>query len=166
MNGTDKRRICILDAGPLIHLDQLGRLDLIHQLGTIFIPESVAHEAIRHRPAIGPKIEPYLVPDVGDLSERLVSAMQGIKLHIGETAALAWAEKFGADLFVSDDRLARAVATVLGYRSTGTLGVIRGSFLEGLTSKEDALVLLRAIPFRTSLHVRAGVLNAVIDGLR
>ena len=42
------RRICVLDAGPLIHLDELGRLDLLFRMGDLFIPESVAYETEKH----------------------------------------------------------------------------------------------------------------------
>jgi predicted nucleic acid-binding protein len=166
MSGSVKRRICILDAGPLIHLNQLGKLDLLFNLGSIFIPESVAYEAERHQPGIREIIAAFIVEDFDGFSERLASALLDFGIDAGEIAALAWAEKFGADLFVSDDGDARVVATNLGYESTGTLGVIRNAYIEAVLTKDAAVSLLRAIPVRTTLHVKASLLDDVIASLR
>jgi hypothetical protein len=39
----------VSDAVPLIHLDELGCLDLINSLGTLFIPQEVWEEVLNHR---------------------------------------------------------------------------------------------------------------------
>ena len=166
MSSIADSRICILDAGPLIHLDQLQALDLLFRMGKVFVPESVAWEAEKHRPGIRTKIEANIVEDVEKLSEALTAVLMDTKLHAGEIAALAWAEKFGADLFVSDDEDARVVATFLGYRSTGTLGVIRNACRNGGVPHSEAVNLLKAIPLQSSLHVKASLLAEVIASLR
>lgn len=165
MSATAEYRLCILDAGPLIHLDQIGALNLIFLMGTIFVPASVAWEAEKHRPGIRAKIEASIVEDVGGVSEKLAAALVDTQLHAGETAALAWAEKFGADLFVSDDDAARVVATFLGYESTGTLGVIKSAFGRGDVTRTEALRLLQATAMQSSLHIKATLLAEVIASL-
>jgi len=40
----------VADAGPLIHLDELGSLDLLADYASILVPEAVWHEVTRHRP--------------------------------------------------------------------------------------------------------------------
>lgn len=40
----------ICDAGPLIHLDELECLDLLADLGTVLVPDSVWREVARYRP--------------------------------------------------------------------------------------------------------------------
>lgn len=166
MSDSTERRICILDAGPIIHLDQMDAFDLIHSLGTVFIPESVVWEAEKYRPSIRAKLGSCIVEDVEDIGPKLASALQSTELQTGEVAALAWAEKFGADLFVSDDKSARVVATILGYESTGTLGVIRNAFHMGALKHGEAVALLRSIPVRSTLHVEASLLASVIRSLR
>lgn len=74
MSVTPTSRICILDAGPIIHLDELGALELMFKMGTISIPESVAYEAEMHRPGVRVKIAPHIVDDVEGFGPRLSAA--------------------------------------------------------------------------------------------
>ena len=50
------RRVCVLDAGPIIHLDQIDSLQLLHHLGKLVVPESVAWEAEKHQPGVSAKL--------------------------------------------------------------------------------------------------------------
>lgn len=52
-NGAcvDKTKsVVIADAGPVIHLDELGVLELLADFGKVIIPETVRLEVERHRP--------------------------------------------------------------------------------------------------------------------
>ena len=40
----------VCDAGPLIHLDELGCLDLLADFQTVLVPEQVWQEVETHRP--------------------------------------------------------------------------------------------------------------------
>jgi hypothetical protein len=42
--------VVVCDAGPLIHLDELGCLDLLADFGTVLVPEQVGREVEHHRP--------------------------------------------------------------------------------------------------------------------
>jgi hypothetical protein len=42
----------VVDAGPIIHLDELGCLDLLEGLGELSIPQAVWEEVRRHRPQL------------------------------------------------------------------------------------------------------------------
>ena len=166
MPNMASKRVCVVDAGPLIHLDELGALNLLFALGQIFIPESVAYEAEKHRRGITQKLEPHIVAEAESLSRHLGDLIQRFRLGVGEIAALAWVEAFGADLFVSDDTAAREAADVLGYASTGTLGVIANAADEGVISPVDAIGLLRTVPVRTTLFTTPALLEKVITTLR
>ncbi len=160
------RRVCVLDAGPLIHLDELERLDLLFRMGSLFIPESVAYEAEKHRSGITPKIQEYIVEEAATLSRNLSELIRESGLGTGESAALAWVEKLGADLFISDDKAARDAADDLGYESTGTLGVITDGAEAGAVTREEAIALVKSIPFRSTLFTTPTLLNTVLDSLR
>ena len=41
----------VCDAGPLIHLDELNCLDLLHDFNEVLIPDQVWKEVAHHRPA-------------------------------------------------------------------------------------------------------------------
>lgn len=42
--------VIVCDAGPIIHLDELGCLDLLADFFEVLIPETVCREVERHRP--------------------------------------------------------------------------------------------------------------------
>ena len=44
--------LVVLDAGPLIHLDELSCLYLLDDFATLLIPSIVWQESIRHRPQL------------------------------------------------------------------------------------------------------------------
>ena len=44
--------VAVLDAGPLIHLDELGRLNLLNDFKELLVPLTVLDEALKHRPAL------------------------------------------------------------------------------------------------------------------
>ena len=41
-------RVVVCDTGPLLHLSEIGRLDLLRMTGTVIIPPAVADELDRH----------------------------------------------------------------------------------------------------------------------
>ena len=166
MPNTGNKRVCVIDAGPIIHLDEIGALKLLFHLGEVFVPESVAYEAEKHRPGVSVKLGPHIVAEAESMSWRLVEIIKLHDLDLGESAALAWVEKFGADLFVSDDKAARAAADDMGYESTGTLGVITRAADERHIVIEEAVALLRSIPIRSTLFVTPALLEKVIATLR
>ena len=43
------RAVVVCDAGPLIHLDELGRLDLLNDFFQVVVPASVWQEVQSHR---------------------------------------------------------------------------------------------------------------------
>ena len=44
------RIVVVCDAGPLIHLDEVGCLDLLSDFQTLYVPRQVWIEVERHRP--------------------------------------------------------------------------------------------------------------------
>lgn len=42
-------RPVVCDAGPLIHLDQLGCLDLLSDFSVVLVPDAVWSEVLKHR---------------------------------------------------------------------------------------------------------------------
>jgi predicted nucleic acid-binding protein len=47
----DSPRIVVCDAGPLIHLDELGCFDLLSRFRDVLVPDAVWNEVARHRPS-------------------------------------------------------------------------------------------------------------------
>ena len=156
--------VCILDAGPLIHLDELGGAWLLAEMGTVFCPETVIEEAERHRPGVSSRVDfiNVVVP-----TNRIPESLNSIEgLHAGELAALAWAEEFDADIFLSDDLLAREAAGEMKIKVCGTVGVILQAARNGALPADDARELLGRIPTHSTLHLKRALLLSAIASLR
>ena len=160
-------RATVLDAGPVIHLDQLGCLDLLEGQGTIHLPATVEREILRHRPAASFSQITGLrrVPDPETLSPALASFTRSLDLHAGEMAALALLEQLRGDLFLCDDAAARLAAESLGYRVHGTIGLLLRAIRRGKRSTDQVRALLRELPVKSTLHISRTLLEEIIAQL-
>lgn len=120
--------IVVADAGPLIHLSLIGRIDLLPALyGRIVVPERVYREVVDQGEDLPGSAE-LRGADWIDLSSHspdnhLFRLLQA-QLDPGEAAAICLAQESRADLVLSDDRQARLAAERLGIRIKGTLGIL------------------------------------------
>ena len=157
-------RVVVSDAGPLIHLDELGCLGLLRDLGPIVLPQEVWAEATSHRPRLTLfDLSGVSVVDVvSEPSMRLVSLADSLDLDAGELAAITLIEGVAARLFLCDDAAARLAAESLGFAVRGTIGVLIRSIRAGVQTRQQVLDLLRELPERSSLHISRQLLTKVI----
>ena len=157
-------RVVVLDAGPLIHLDELGALALLDDYKELLVPDAVWNEVDRHRPALfattGLKVI-RVVPQ-RTCSPALLALSRLFPLHLGETQALQIATEHGADLLLTDDTAARLAAKQLNIPVHGTLGILLRAVRRRQLSAAEVATLLRKIPQRSTLHVKQSLLNEVI----
>ena len=168
MAGIDLS-LTVADAGPIIHLDELGCLDLLGDFGTLLIPREVSQEIARHRPLLTPGGIPGAgecpVDAVAITSPRLHSLIGSFRLDAGETAAFSLVEARRAGLFLCDDAAARLVAELMGFPVHGTIGVLARSIRRGTRSRGEILDILRRIPQACSLHISRGLLATVVASI-
>lgn len=109
--------ITVLDAGPIIYLDELGCLDLLEGLGTLKIPLAVWSEVRKHRPhhktSAIPEIE--VVHEEASVSPKLTILQKSLSLDVGEIQALALLQERRGTLFLCDDSSARLAGEALGF---------------------------------------------------
>lgn len=159
---TGPEAVC--DAGPVIHLDELGCIDLLTDFSALWIPQAVRKEIEFHRPG---------ALDLDSLAAEFVTAerpadaavetlIKALSLDRGEQAALSFAQSRPSCIFLTDDAAARLAAKTLGVRVHGTLGVLLRAARRGKRSRGDVLELLRTLPSRSSLHIRRSLLVSVI----
>ncbi len=138
----------IADASCLIVLANIERLELLHAVyGRLFTTPEVAAEFGEDLP---PWIELARVKDGGK--------QQVLQLQIdkGEASAIALAMEMPKSLLILDDLKARHIATRLGLRHTGTLGVVVKAKLNGhIGSIKPVLAAMQAANFRISREVEA-----------
>lgn len=154
----------VCDAGPLIHLDELGSLDLLADFRAVLVPEQVWKEVEHHRPdalaSYGPEFE--CVPVVLSEEPSFRALVRALVLDLGEQAALSLMALHPDAILLTDDAAARLAAKGLGYRVHGSIGVLPRAMRRQQRSRDEVLTLLRDISERSSLHLRAQLLQEII----
>jgi predicted nucleic acid-binding protein len=155
--------VVIADAGPLIHLDELSSLDLLADFGSIIVPNAVWCEVEHHRPQALQNTDVNLIrKNVTHFSSGVNALMPLYTLHLGEQEALHLCLEYNHSMLLTDDTAARLASKNMGVTVHGTLGVLVRAIRRKSRTKAEVLVLLRAIPTETTLHIRAALLAEVI----
>jgi predicted nucleic acid-binding protein len=154
--------LVVCDAGPVIHLDELGCIDLLSSFSRVLIPLVVWKEVERHRPraltlscfekTAARQPEP----------PQLETVAIALSLHTGEWEAIRVALEHPQSVLLTDDTAARLAAGNLGIRVHGTIGVLVRSMRKGIRTKQFILEALRSIPNSSSLHLKRSLLDSVI----
>lgn len=157
--------VAVADAGPLIHLDELGQLRFLTGFQSVLVPERVFGEAERHRPGIEARL-PGPVQRVhmkGGVPPALKAVGVALKLDRGELHALHLAISQGDPVtLLTDDLAARQAGKMLGLEVHGTIGLVVRSARLGLATLAEVVDILAAIPNRTTLHIKGDLLASVI----
>jgi predicted nucleic acid-binding protein len=156
--------LVVCDAGPVIHLDELGCIDLMEDFAEVLIPEAVWQEVRRHRPAITENLIRRLrrINPTAPPPPQLTVMAQVLSLHLGEWEALRLAWERRPCLFLTDDTAARLAAGNLGLSPHGTIGILVRAIRRNLRSKEDILGVLHSLTTKSTLHVKRSLLDSVI----
>jgi hypothetical protein len=126
--------ITIVDTSSLFYFYRVGLFELFNKLyGHITVPEAVKNE-LKEGQTQGedvPQLERY--PWVEIKSVSMPRYLQLIAdLGPGESEVLALATNHPSALVVLDDKLARRIADMQGFRLTGTAGVLLRAKRKGL----------------------------------
>lgn len=163
--GIETWPVAICDAGPLIHLDEIGCVDLLADFQALLIPEQVWAEVVRHRrSALESPILAFRCVSVAISAEAQFRAIvKSFALDVGEQAALSLMNDYPDAVLLTDDAAARLSAKALGLRTHGSLGVLLRSIRLGRRTQAEVLSILREIPIRSTLHIRATLLQEIIE---
>lgn len=156
----------VCNAGPLIHLDQLGCIDLLSDFSVVLVPDAVWAEVLKHRPTALP--QPFLTrkhpPQA--LDTKTAAWCKAFSLDAGEAGCLALLAGMHRAIFLTDDAAARLSGQQMGIEVHGTLGVLVRSVRIRKRTPQQVLQLLDEIPTRSSLHVDKALLSKVTARLR
>lgn len=160
----EKSKAAICDAGPLIHLDELGCLSLLEDFGRVIVPPVVWEEARKHRGA-GLILPCERLAATGTAPTEWEEVFRSLSLHRGEIEALRLAAVSPGCLLLTDDMAARLAAEKLGVSASGTVGVLVRAWRRGLRSKAEVLDLLGQLPERSTLHLKPSLLAKAISAV-
>jgi predicted nucleic acid-binding protein len=147
----------VSNAGPIIHLSWVDRLDLLEALfQEVLVPAAVRDEILPARRDVRgvPAIRSAFTSD--QLKVRAVTdrgAVAGLEsyLHRGEAEAIVLMRETAADLLLLDDKEARLHAQTQGLPISGTIGVLRMARELGLIQSVPSILNeLKRLGFRIS----------------
>ena len=154
--------VVVADAGPLIHLDELGSIELLADFKQVWVPDAIWCEVERHRPQALQRLPSVLIRKEVPNHTPVIDALASIyTLHMGEQEALTWC-LLQHGLLLTDDTAARLAAKSLGLEAHGTIGLLIRAVRRKLHTRNEVLQLLSDIPHRTTLHIRPSFLADVI----
>lgn len=119
--------IVVSNASAIINLAAVGQLDLLRQLyDKIAIPQAVYHEiaVVGVGQPGATEVQTLEWIETRQVVKRTLVASLQIELDKGEAEAIALAVELKAELLLLDERLGRAVASRLGLKFIGLLGVL------------------------------------------
>lgn len=117
-------KIIICDTGPILHLKEIGLLDLLQKAGKIIIPRGVDIElseiglSWKDQKPIWISVERLTLTENSKANVLYSSGL----LDFGEAEAIVLAQHLKADWFLTDDTSARTFANIIGLEVHGTLG--------------------------------------------
>ena len=154
----------ICDAGPIIHLDEINCLNLLHDFEEIILPLSVEREIAVHRPSAltASSLTVKRPAESLDIGEKLHALCQIFSLDAGETESLVLMESHPTAIFLTDDAAARLVADQMKFEVHGTIGILLRSIRRAQKKPEEVLQILADIPKTSSLHIKHSLLNEIL----
>jgi len=158
-------RIVVSDAGPLIHLDEVGCLNLLADFAQVLVPDAVWLEVARHRPSAlqCPGI-PLSQTSHGEvISAELEELARLFALHPGEVQALHIAAQRRVEFLLTDDAAARLAARHVGIPVHGTLGILLRAIRRGQRTASEVGIVLRSLPSASSLHLKRSLLDEIVQ---
>ena len=166
MAGSDPSSpIVVCDAGPLIHLDEVGCVGLLADFPYVLVPVAVWDEVAKHRPNVlthsAVRFQKVLPPTTLSAEIDVLSRLLG--LHRGEQEALLVAQTQRGCLILTDDTAARLAARNLRLTAHGTIGVLIRAIRRNQKSKDEVINLLRSLPSASTLHIRPTLLEEIIQ---
>lgn len=162
--------VAVLDAGPLIHLAEVGQIALLGVFDTLLMPDAVWSESVStgrvHDQAILAlscvRRRTLLPTDVATFVEG--NALS--HLQVGEIECLALCCQSDVRTILTDDMAAREAAKRLALTPVGSLGVVIRAYRCGQLNLAEAEIVIADLCDVSSLFVTRSIVEMAIEQLR
>jgi predicted nucleic acid-binding protein len=154
----------VLDAGPIIHLNELDCLNLLSDFNRLMVPMAVWEEVNYYQPAALRNKNVLLQKTriEKDLSSRSL-IYNSMNLDKGEREAISLCIFSKEAILLTDDAAARLAANFLSIRTYGTIGVIIRGIRRGQLSVKECINYLEEIPKKSTLFIKKSLLSEIIE---
>lgn len=146
----------VLDAGPLIHLEQVNKLRVLDIIQEKIISTEVADE-------IGTKLREKADIKVKELDSKSKDKSKYIKnkygLELGEATAISLSQQLDINLILTDDLDARSAAKKQGLEPHGTIGLVARAYTKEILNKNEAENTLEELQENSSLFLTTDLVN-------
>ena len=169
------KTVVLCDAGPLITLGKLNRLEVLTALyGEVRIPRPVYDEVVTSGLAKGASdamtvrlfIQRRKWPVVNVSQDALASYIPSVIIDAGERAVLALAQTLRCPLVLLDDEVARSEARRLGLPLHGTLGILVQACRKKILTLSQIEILINEIDTRRDIWISGKLCEQVLSELR
>lgn len=160
----------IADAGPLIHLREIGALHFLRLFEALHIPDAVWAETVGQG-----RVPDTDLAQLGNVKRHafdaariaaFVEKQSLTHLHTGEQACLYLLQQQDASLVLTDDLSVRDAVKELGGTPVGSLGIIVRAYRVGQTTLQEAERLLHALHRSSTLFVTEAIVELAVEQLR
>ena len=156
----------VADAGPLIHLYEVGHTDLLSLFDVLYIPDAVWAESVgksRISPLSLANVQRHTITGI-DI-EHFVQTHSLSNLHAGEWESLFLCRQLVVPLLLTDDLAVRDATKRLQIRPVGSLGIVVRGYREGHLTRSEAEQTLVALYEESSLFVTQAIVEIAIEQL-
>ncbi len=164
------RVAAVSDAGPAIHLLEVGCIELFSVFQTILPPEAVCKEIVRHAGVYGfqtvskfSHVELH-ISDINEVDHFIIENDLN-EMDSGERECLYLCKTKGIYHLLTDDLAVRNVSIRLGIQPVGSLGIIVRAYRLRLISFSEAEKYISDLDEISSLYVTRAVVELAIDKL-
>jgi predicted nucleic acid-binding protein len=157
----------VTDSGPLIHLTEIGCLQILSIFGNLHVPEAVWAETVECRRT--PREDFLKLSNVErhNLSQsdvtRFVERNNLKELHSGEHQCLYLCKQINVPILLTDDLAVREKAKYLNLVPVGSLGIVAKAYCLGQISKTEAERYITALYDVSSLFVTRSIVEMAIE---
>jgi predicted nucleic acid-binding protein len=151
-------RIAVVDSSPLICLSHLGLAAELSRLFDIVYVPRVVHTEVNRKSRFRHRLKKLY--HTGRFLRCRAADVTNVRLLMdqldeGEAEALVQAEEKDAEFFIGDEKKAREIGRLKGFKTVGTVHLLARLHLEGRATEPAALVrkLRRDLRFRVSEEV-------------
>lgn len=158
----------ILDAGPIIHLDEIKCLHLLLDFRKLLVPDAVWKEVERYRPDAFKSCNiPFeKIVSTESQSTHITELCNAFNLDAGEIQAILLCIMNPDSIFLTDDAAARLAAKSSGIQAYGTIGVLLRAIRKEQLKPDEVIKKLEDISLKSTLFIRKKLLEEIIEIIR
>lgn len=159
----------VVDAGPLIHLNEIGHLHILTLFTQLHISDAVWAETVhlgrvaaRHLHEM-PNFVRHTLPE--QKVTNFIATNKLSHLHIGACECLYLCKQIGVYTLLTDDLSAREATKRLKGQPVGSLGIIVKTYKLGYMSLAEAEQCIQGLYTISTLFVTKAIVNLAIEQL-